>query len=151
MSHRCLYGARCVPAPDARSATCRCDWRCDVHEDAPVCGEDGRDYPSKCHLRQSTCLNMTSVAVKYNGSCGMGITRHELRCGGRGAIPGCLGAPTPRDLVAGRSSLPVYKINGSMSLNSSPRSPRRLDQESYHTGTIRSSPIRMSNGICESR
>jgi len=70
-SHRCLFGARCVPASHARTSTCRCDWRCDDLEEAPVCGEDGRGYSSECHLRQSNCLAMVDVQVKYNGSCGM--------------------------------------------------------------------------------
>ena len=89
-SHRCLFGARCVPASDARTATCRCDWRCDdhldtpvcgqgaqdylqnrCHNETPVCGQDGKDYLSECHLRQSNCLAMAHVEVKYNGSCGI--------------------------------------------------------------------------------
>ena len=70
LSKRCLLGARCVPESDGLTATCRCDWQCDDHRGTPVCGQDGKDYLSTCHLRQSNCLAMTNVQVKYNGSCG---------------------------------------------------------------------------------
>ena len=35
-----------------------------------VCGTDDQDYPSACHLKKSSCLLKSNVAVQYRGTCG---------------------------------------------------------------------------------
>lgn len=34
-----------------------------------VCGTDDQDYPSACHLKKSSCLLKSNVAVQYRGTC----------------------------------------------------------------------------------
>lgn len=52
----CQFGANCVLNPDRKTAYCACPTRCYTYGDSsgsrPVCGEDGRDYSSLCHIRK---------------------------------------------------------------------------------------------------
>ena len=38
-------------------------------EDGPLCGADGEQYDSSCHLRLQTCRQGRTIGVAYNGSC----------------------------------------------------------------------------------
>lgn len=37
--------------------------------DSNLCGNDGIDYASTCHLRQATCILGRSIGVAYMGRC----------------------------------------------------------------------------------
>jgi len=77
----CLFGARCERLSDGHSAVCRCEMRCTDSPGgritSPVCGDDGKDYVNECELRQTSCINMMTISVKYNGSCGKCYTHHH--------------------------------------------------------------------------
>ncbi|XP_046396911.1 agrin-like [Ischnura elegans] len=104
---QCPAGARCVPAPDGRSATCECPERCPVYGDhagaGPICGDDAKDYPSLCHLRKAACTAGVNVALRYHGKCDPcatvtcpagevcqldGDRSAVCRCGGDGGLSG---------------------------------------------------------------
>ncbi|KAG8224574.1 hypothetical protein J437_LFUL003093 [Ladona fulva] len=74
ISKSCPPGARCVPSPDGRTATCECPERCPVYGDhvgaGPICGDDAKDYPSLCHLRKAACSAGVNIALKFHGKCG---------------------------------------------------------------------------------
>ncbi|PAA74681.1 hypothetical protein BOX15_Mlig026856g2 [Macrostomum lignano] len=36
----------------------------------PVCGSDGRLYPSHCHLHRAACVSGTKIRIHQRGSCG---------------------------------------------------------------------------------
>ena len=71
---KCLYGARCVPSIDGRTATCECPKRCPAYgdhtESRPVCGSDGVDYRDQCELRRAACAASKEVSVRFQGKCG---------------------------------------------------------------------------------
>ncbi|CAH0716437.1 unnamed protein product, partial [Brenthis ino] len=62
----------------------------------PVCGTDGRKYPSKCHLMKAQCAGET-VTIAHRGPCIEGqsscltVLRYALSAGGRRAtfVPRC--------------------------------------------------------------
>lgn len=70
----CSFGAQCVPSLDGLTARCQCPQRCDSYGDSvgstPVCGSDGRDYPTQCEMRRAACREMKDIRVKYFGKCG---------------------------------------------------------------------------------
>lgn len=70
----CQFGAECKVRLDGKSAECVCPERCTSYGDSkgsrPVCGSDGKDYPSVCELRRTACKEMREISVKYQGSCG---------------------------------------------------------------------------------
>lgn len=74
----CPVGARCVPTPDGRSATCVCPRHCPQYGDhaasRPVCGSDNQDYRDQCEMRRSACERGQDVVVKYHGACGQSLT-----------------------------------------------------------------------------
>ena len=37
----------------------------------PVCGSDGKTYPSLCSLQSESCKTRGAVKFSYNGKCGM--------------------------------------------------------------------------------
>ncbi|XP_022661641.1 agrin-like isoform X4 [Varroa destructor] len=69
----CQFGAECKVRLDGKSAECVCPERCTSYGDSkgsrPVCGSDGKDYPSVCELRRTACKEMREISVKYQGSC----------------------------------------------------------------------------------
>lgn len=71
---RCRHGARCVPAPDGRSASCHCPAACPDYGDhaasRPVCGSDGRSYRNQCELRREACRRAVDIGVRFHGKCG---------------------------------------------------------------------------------
>lgn len=70
----CPLGARCVAAPDGRSASCVCPRHCPQYGDhaasRPVCGSDNQDYKDQCEMRRSACERGEDIVVKYHGACG---------------------------------------------------------------------------------
>ncbi|CAK1540067.1 unnamed protein product [Leptosia nina] len=61
----CPTGARCVATYG--QAECRCPLNCQKRK--IVCGTDGREYPSACHLAKHACENQLNITVKYHGKC----------------------------------------------------------------------------------
>jgi hypothetical protein len=37
----------------------------------PVCGTDGKTYPTKCHLEKESCENEKFLEVEKKGNCGI--------------------------------------------------------------------------------
>ena len=62
----CPTGARCIVTYG--QAECRCPRSCQRRK--PVCGSDGREYPSACHLDKHACDNQLNITIKYHGKCG---------------------------------------------------------------------------------
>lgn len=62
----CPAGARCVAAYG--QPECRCPRSCQRRK--PVCGTDGREYASVCHLDKHACDNQLNTTIKYHGKCG---------------------------------------------------------------------------------
>lgn len=68
-SMSCHAGAKCVVIDG--QAECRCARSCQRRK--PICGSDGKEYPSICHLEKFACENQLNITVKYNGKCGKNI------------------------------------------------------------------------------
>uniref|UniRef100_A0A6G1S605 Agrin n=1 Tax=Aceria tosichella TaxID=561515 RepID=A0A6G1S605_9ACAR len=65
---RCGYGATCVPR--GTSFICKCkDCSDDVTEEDYVCGQDGVNYKSKCHLEKHNCEKRHTVVIESYGKC----------------------------------------------------------------------------------
>ncbi|XP_049692713.2 agrin isoform X2 [Helicoverpa armigera] len=73
----CPVGARCVAAYG--QPECRCPRSCQRRK--PVCGTDGREYPSVCHLDKHACDNQLNITIKYHGKCDP-CSEHECADGG---------------------------------------------------------------------
>ncbi|KAA0185603.1 Agrin [Fasciolopsis buskii] len=73
-NYKCAFQAWCVPSKDFLRPTCVCYSACydvgDSEDKGPVCGSNGQDYASVCHLRREACTMMTDIEVKYRGKCG---------------------------------------------------------------------------------
>ncbi|TRY72500.1 hypothetical protein TCAL_00311 [Tigriopus californicus] len=67
----CPQYSICVPAYDGTSASCQCPQHCseDVVNQV-VCGTDGRDYASQCHLEKEACeKRRENLEVRFQGRC----------------------------------------------------------------------------------
>nr|XP_037866862.1 agrin isoform X2 [Bombyx mori] len=73
----CPTGARCVSTYG--QAECRCPRSCQRRK--PVCGTDGKEYLSTCHLDKHACDNQLNVTIKYHGKCDP-CSEHECADGG---------------------------------------------------------------------
>ncbi|XP_026732130.1 agrin-like [Trichoplusia ni] len=73
----CPVGARCVAAYG--QPECRCPRSCQRRK--PVCGTDGREYASVCHLDKHACDNQLNITIKYHGKCDP-CSEHECPDGG---------------------------------------------------------------------
>nr|XP_032526977.1 agrin-like isoform X4 [Danaus plexippus plexippus] len=73
----CPTGARCVVTYG--NAECRCPRNCQRRK--TVCGSDGREYPSTCHLDKHACDNQINITIKYHGKCDPCL-EHECVDGG---------------------------------------------------------------------
>ncbi|XP_072942741.1 agrin-like isoform X4 [Epargyreus clarus] len=94
----CPVGARC--AVTYGQPECRCPRTCQRRK--PVCGTDGREYPSACHLDKHACDNQLNVTIRYLGKCDP-CAEHECADGGicqlnEARAPVCRCGP-PCDLV----------------------------------------------------
>ncbi len=55
---------------DGTTANCHCEQHCDDEDIDVVCGSDGRDYPSRCHLEKESCDRMRpELTLRYSGPC----------------------------------------------------------------------------------
>uniref|UniRef100_A0A8C3RA74 Agrin n=1 Tax=Cyanoderma ruficeps TaxID=181631 RepID=A0A8C3RA74_9PASS len=66
----CSFGSTCVPSADGQAARCACPSSCGGVPESPVCGSDGRDYRSHCHLNRHACDKQENVSKKFDGPCG---------------------------------------------------------------------------------
>ncbi|KAG6440429.1 hypothetical protein O3G_MSEX001336 [Manduca sexta] len=73
----CPVGARCVASYG--QPECRCPRSCQRRK--PVCGTDGKEYPSACHLDKHACDNTLNISIKYHGKCDP-CSEHECADGG---------------------------------------------------------------------
>ncbi|XP_053610410.1 agrin-like isoform X5 [Plodia interpunctella] len=94
----CPTGARCVVTNN--QPECRCARSCQRRK--PVCGTDGKEYPSVCHLDKHACENQLNITVKYHGKCDP-CSEHECADGSVCQLnelrqPACRCGP-PCDLV----------------------------------------------------
>ncbi|RLV85336.1 hypothetical protein DV515_00016075 [Chloebia gouldiae] len=64
----CSFGSSCVPSPDGQ-AKCVCPSSCGGVPESPVCGSDGRDYRSPCHLHRHACDTQQDLFKKFDGPC----------------------------------------------------------------------------------
>lgn len=62
----CPTGARCMVTYG--QPECRCPRSCQRRK--IVCGSDGHEYPSACHLDKHACDNQLNITIKYHGKCG---------------------------------------------------------------------------------
>uniref|UniRef100_A0A674GJY3 Agrin n=1 Tax=Taeniopygia guttata TaxID=59729 RepID=A0A674GJY3_TAEGU len=65
----CSFGSSCVPSPDGQAAKCVCPSSCGGVAESPVCGSDGRDYRSLCHLQKHACDAQQDLAKQFDGPC----------------------------------------------------------------------------------
>ncbi|XP_014796963.1 PREDICTED: agrin [Calidris pugnax] len=65
----CSFGSTCVRSTDGQSAKCVCPSSCSAVPDSPVCGSDGKDYRSECHLNKHACDKQENVFKKFDGAC----------------------------------------------------------------------------------
>ncbi|XP_030918401.1 agrin, partial [Geospiza fortis] len=65
----CSFGSTCVPSPDGQGAKCVCPSSCSGVPESPVCGSDGRDYRSQCHLNKHACGQRKE---QHSGPCDLG-------------------------------------------------------------------------------
>ncbi|XP_073957154.1 agrin-like isoform X3 [Choristoneura fumiferana] len=73
----CPSGSRCVV--NYGQAECRCPRSCQRRK--TVCGTDGKEYSSVCHLDKHACDNQLNITVKYHGKCDP-CAEHECADGG---------------------------------------------------------------------
>ncbi|XP_063548558.1 agrin-like [Cydia strobilella] len=95
----CPTGSRC--AVNFGQAECRCPRSCQRRK--TVCGTDGKEYPSACHLDKHVCDNQLNITIKYHGKCDPCV-EHECADGGicqlnEARAPICRCGP-PCDLIA---------------------------------------------------
>ncbi|CAG9117447.1 unnamed protein product [Plutella xylostella] len=89
----CQAGAKCVVT--FGQPECRCPRSCPRRK--PVCGSDGKEYPSACHLDKHACDSQVNVTIKYHGKCDP-CAEHECSDGGEcqlseGRVPVCRCGP----------------------------------------------------------
>lgn len=65
----CDYSAKCVTMSD-RTTTCMCSVCPDEDVYAPICGDDGRTYATKCRLLKESCRQQRVIGIAKETSCG---------------------------------------------------------------------------------
>ncbi|VDO10320.1 unnamed protein product [Rodentolepis nana] len=69
----CPFNAWCIPSQTYRNPNCICYSECydvgDSDDSGPVCGSNGMNYASLCHLKREACSLMTNIELKYWGRC----------------------------------------------------------------------------------
>lgn len=79
----CTQGAQCVRSRDGTEAECKCTESCpnlgDHEGSGPVCGSDGVDYASLCHLNKVACIQGINITVVFPGKCGKCVLLFEKK------------------------------------------------------------------------
>uniref|UniRef100_A0A670Z176 Agrin n=1 Tax=Pseudonaja textilis TaxID=8673 RepID=A0A670Z176_PSETE len=65
----CSFGSTCVRSTDGQSAKCICMSFCGGLPENTVCGSDGKDYRSECHLNRHACDKQENIFKKFDGPC----------------------------------------------------------------------------------
>ncbi|KAL7978677.1 hypothetical protein Chor_010720 [Crotalus horridus] len=65
----CSFGSTCVRSTDGQSAKCICMSFCGGVPENTVCGSDGKDYRSECHLNRHACDKQENIFKKLDGPC----------------------------------------------------------------------------------
>ncbi|KAK9392036.1 agrin [Crotalus adamanteus] len=65
----CSFGSTCVRSTDGQSAKCICISFCGSVPENAVCGSDGKDYRSECHLNRHACDKQENIFKKLDGPC----------------------------------------------------------------------------------
>ncbi|XP_011384341.1 agrin isoform X2 [Pteropus vampyrus] len=65
----CSFGSTCARSADGQTATCLCPTTCRGAPEGPVCGSDGADYASECHLLSRACARQENIFKKFDGPC----------------------------------------------------------------------------------
>ncbi|XP_077168348.1 agrin isoform X5 [Paroedura picta] len=65
----CSFGSTCARSTDGQSAKCICPSSCSGVPENTVCGSDGKDYRSECHLNRHACDKQENVFKKFDGPC----------------------------------------------------------------------------------
>ncbi|XP_056008873.1 LOW QUALITY PROTEIN: agrin-like [Ostrea edulis] len=74
---RCKYEGYCMDT--SYGAECRCDrLSCILFREAgySICGNDGKTYVSRCHMKFESCKQQREITVAYNGPCTGSATSH---------------------------------------------------------------------------
>lgn len=71
--YTCPVNAWCIPSDDFTTPKCVCHQSCydvgDYDESFPICGSNGVNYKSLCHLKREACSLKLDIRVKYWGRC----------------------------------------------------------------------------------
>ncbi|XP_067329099.1 agrin isoform X4 [Anolis sagrei] len=65
----CSFGSTCARSTDGQSAKCICPSSCSGVPENTVCGSDGKDYRSECHLNRHACDKQENIFKKFDGPC----------------------------------------------------------------------------------
>uniref|UniRef100_A0A8D0BR09 Agrin n=1 Tax=Salvator merianae TaxID=96440 RepID=A0A8D0BR09_SALMN len=65
----CSFGSTCARSTDGLSAKCICPSTCSGVAESTVCGSDGKDYRSECHLNRYACDKQENLFKKFDGPC----------------------------------------------------------------------------------
>ncbi|CAL4097374.1 unnamed protein product, partial [Meganyctiphanes norvegica] len=69
---RCKHGAICI-ASRLQGPRCECPAQCQAYSNTTssgvICAQDGREYPSTCHLTMESCKHQKPIRLKYKGHC----------------------------------------------------------------------------------
>ncbi|XP_063001126.1 agrin [Elgaria multicarinata webbii] len=65
----CSFGSTCARSTDGQSAKCICPSSCSSVPENYVCGSDGKDYRSECHLNRHACDKQENIFKKFDGLC----------------------------------------------------------------------------------
>ncbi|XP_061458105.1 agrin isoform X2 [Rhineura floridana] len=65
----CTFGSTCARSTDGHSAKCICPSSCSGVPENTVCGSDGKDYRSECHLNRHACDKQENIFKKFDGPC----------------------------------------------------------------------------------
>ncbi|KAJ7306392.1 hypothetical protein JRQ81_009738 [Phrynocephalus forsythii] len=65
----CSFGSTCARSTDGLSAKCICPTSCSGVPENTVCGSDGKDYRSECHLNRHACDKQENIFKKFDGPC----------------------------------------------------------------------------------
>ncbi|KAM3186301.1 hypothetical protein ACTXT7_004585 [Hymenolepis weldensis] len=71
--YTCSFNSWCIPSQDYKYPNCICYSECydvgDSDDSGSVCGSNGMNYPSLCHLKREACSLKINIELKYWGRC----------------------------------------------------------------------------------